>query len=997
MANATAQRQKIPLNTTLHLNKYNGDIKNFEEFSKNNAPYIGGTLSPLYKKTATPPNDGLIITKDGDEYYTSAGTLYKNGSSVMTVNQYQFTKSKYSIFNNYNTTENKNIVFAKMFSNDVMIFIVFDKSENTLAIYNRDQTASLPGNVLIKTISDVTAFYGASCQGMIGTYAALAISYEAETYSYVRLFVGGMTSGTKGNHLSVSYETYIYSSLYYYEFPYMVLAQIADSGTSSAISDESPTFLISCAKHMGARLTRAIQDTTQEIYNFYARAADSFAIVEATTVSNRVTSFTGTAATVSCLKLMHENYRWSFAPGIFDGDDWRTDGRSTFYASATSANTEYYSANEIRIIVTSGDYIEGDGTSATYQMSYDLYPMYSRCIFQGGISDLSAWQWKSTYYNHITQGVGYQLDTSDSDYKFMYINDGDQCPLYHADQSASRFKLLFNNGYISGICYGDGTVSAYKYAGILLEEWNVIDTDFMPFVIGSDDDGDTSIIYKNSQDGYFYKIDIESTTQNELTYIADRYIFINTTSQKNMYDTKLGKILAYANAYNGWYQNAFSNVTYAIQANISDTYSAYDATVETACVATGINANYELTSDPNFAIQLNPVVLYCCVSIKIPKRYRDNQMNIDDIENGIDYYYSAGSSVTAAEYKYTLRKIANSSYPSIYNNSIFEGAYFPISTSGNILYSPNIFSEYIKSYTMQDFIVDNDTGFPLVYSNLKLIFGYYLLSGINNISEIFIINGQSYAIANGYIIIFSVSDGILSSTQTVCDVSLLTYIAATTSMALFWSPSDYSVYAFTGDRTIGKLYEATKIGSLVNSWYNTGNQNVFIEYDSGLIIITQNNMYELSITDIINIYFTDTDFIIVTSDTVYYYRYAADDDGDYSEENIDLQTEYYGSGSNGLSIIDTWYIRFWNGGTASAGDVTVSVDTITDETKSTDSKKIVIKSSDWDDNGCYYLRFQPKYQRSIGAMLNVNSPFAIVDISCSVSSGGEAQVSHHNI
>ena len=86
MANPKAQIYSVPLQgegSEINLTTYKTDISQFSGFNSKNAPFYGGTLSPMWYKKENTITTETYITPNGDKYYVENGHLYKNGASVM--------------------------------------------------------------------------------------------------------------------------------------------------------------------------------------------------------------------------------------------------------------------------------------------------------------------------------------------------------------------------------------------------------------------------------------------------------------------------------------------------------------------------------------------------------------------------------------------------------------------------------------------------------------------------------------------------------------------------------------------------------------------------------------------------------------------------------------------------------------------------------------------------------------------------------------------------
>jgi len=528
------------------------------------------------------------------------------------------------------------------------------------------------------------------------------------------------------------------------------------------------------------------------------------------------------------------------------------------------------------------------------------------------------------------------------------------------------FRLLYTNGVPAGISYG-----TEGYRGTLLSEWYSVSSLF-DFEASS-----TSATYKNAVDGTIHRIDISTATPS-YQYIKNRYIVINTTSFINCYDIQTGKALHYAEDFN--------NRVLAGSTSRDDIPSTITDTIQ---MATGVNLNYEITKSYITSIGINPQQLSLIIkdhetfiSCRTPE-----SNNIYDV----DIYY--GTSTDAYAYYYSSARITSVTLR--YISAQLKGAYSPITSSGNVLYTPNIFAKYIRSYSNNDMIVSNGTGYPLSYSGTTPVLAYYLLSGLDGVTDLFVIQSMYYAIVDSKIIKLTYDSGVIASTSAIADVTGMQYIGALPDRALFFSIMNRTIYSFTGDCILAPLYEANKIESVVGTWYNTATQSLYISTSAGLYVINTTSMYMLPIYSVIAIYFVGSSSIVVTSSNAEYISYY--NISGYTKQDINISTQMYGAGNEAVSKLDSWLIRLYDDGTPEAGTVTVSQLTLTDSGYVTDTRTFSIKARDWDaSTNTLYLRYQPKYQSCVGASLSISSSFAISSIIASYSIDTE-QISHFNI
>jgi hypothetical protein len=112
-----------------------------------------------------------------------------------------------------------------------------------------------------------------------------------------------------------------------------------------------------------------------------------------------------------------------------------------------------------------------------------------------------------------------------------------------------------------------------------------------------------------------------------------------------------------------------------------------------------------------------------------------------------------------------------------------------------------------------------------------------------------------------------------------------------------------------------------------------------------------------------------------------YLKYYKEDGDGYTKENIRLETCFYGSDNQTVTINDCLYMRLFSEEMES-GDVEVSATTISNLGRVTEKTTFKIKKEDWDkETNSIYLRYQPKEQRGLGVSFKIESPFKIASLS----------------
>lgn len=518
----------------------------------------------------------------------------------------------------------------------------------------------------------------------------------------------------------------------------------------------------------------------------------------------------------------------------------------------------------------------------------------------------------------------------DNQYRFDLAGES---PVYDGGLKidVGPYSLLINNQVLSGI----STNSSNK----LLTEWFSIDIDFQIYI----DNLNNSIIYKGN-DGKIYEISVKPKNEFILSYY-NGLVLTNGTYKYNAYDTKLDKNISIFSDFNN--RTKFDETVFYLPESISRDFLSIKNIFTQKFMVSAENANYEVMKRYP-SILLNPISVYFIHS--------NLGLNFFSTNGEFVYLGSSGSNLE------------------IQTSGRYKGLTYPIDTTGNILYSPNMFSKFIPSFINQDMIICDNVGYPLIYSNQRLIFGYYLLSEIEYIETMFIIQGQPYGIADNKIFSYSYNSGVISGISPIVNITNYKFIGNTTQKAYFWNKIDKSIYIFTGANILSLFSEAYKIDNIISSAFDVTTQTIFIITEKSVYLLND-QLCELKIKGVNSVYSFNKGFVFLTSTNAFYYTYTAEDG--FEPESLKIETCFYGAGDNVVSINDTLYLRLYNAN-KTEGVVKINVTTVTNEEISTEETSITIKASDWDNKtNSVYLRYQPKRQRGLGSSFAISSPFAI--------------------
>jgi len=387
--------------------------------------------------------------------------------------------------------------------------------------------------------------------------------------------------------------------------------------------------------------------------------------------------------------------------------------------------------------------------------------------------------------------------------------------------------------------------------------------------------------------------------------------------------------------------------------------------------ANGINAGFEISNTELVGYLPNPYI-----GFNLPKK--DNIV--------FSGYYTVGDTTQSAEYQ--------GIDPQYY------GTTYPIDPNGNVILPVSMGTQIIKGYSNNDMVKEGNTAYPMIYwNNNQKVYAYYLLAGVENVTNVFSLQGQQYAVDDDNIYAVAFNGGVVSQVQSVSYKKNLTFLGTLPTQAVFWSDYNKTFYAFTGDRILSKMFEASDIHKILYVGQNPSSLSLWVCTDTGIYVLSDTDQFKLDyVSEMVE--FQPQKALLLTEGegnneihTVSLYL----KDGEEGEMiPVKLQTAYYGLGNEMKAVMDCWYLRLFDENNTK-GYVKAKVHTITDVTRHTEEKTFEVNPSDYDENHIVYLRFQPKYQECVSMQLELETNLGIYQISLGVNTtDSTTQVSKFN-
>lgn len=355
-------------------------------------------------------------------------------------------------------------------------------------------------------------------------------------------------------------------------------------------------------------------------------------------------------------------------------------------------------------------------------------------------------------------------------------------------------------------------------------------------------------------------------------------------------------------------------------------------------------------------------------------------------QSTVQSYYTVGNTAQSAKYQ--------GEDPQYYDTL------YPIDPNGNIVLPVSQNAQIIKGYSNNDMVKEGDTVYPLMYwNNNQKTYSYFLLAGIENITNVFSLQGQQYTVNDENIYAVAFNGGVVSQVQSVSYKKNLTFLGTLPTQAVFWSDYNKTFYAFTGDRILSKMFEASDIHKILYVGQNPSSLSLWVCTDTGIYILSDTDQFKLDyISKMVE--FQPKNTVLLTEGEENNEVHAVSlylDEGEEGEMiPVKLETSYYGLGNEMKAVMDCWYLRLFDENNTK-GYVKAKVHTITDVTRHTEEKTFEVNPSDYDENHIVYLRFQPKYQECVSMQLELETNLGIYQISLGVNTtDSTAQVSKFN-
>ena len=973
MANQKSTIHEIPLKTQdLCLNVFDGDIKPYEGFRKNNSPFYGNTLSPFYYKKSVAVGEKTYVHTDGVIYtIKDDGNLYSiadNEIKLLDLSDGYFLEKK-TIYSSGNDGYPTILGFFDEGANEPTMLC--SSNEGNLAIVRSDGTIKVA-----ITMNDSYKYSGNETVGFMERSSAGAYCFVLGNSIFCI-----NVAGTIAYRYTVGSETMRTNS---YAF-------------SCVTSEETSTFTV-CAKNVNSINALVLN------------------IVYGNTVTfNLVTKVTGklSASTVDYVSPSGSHALFFTKGGytIFSSNAYKVQDGSqykVFNFATGMKRAPGDGVNEATCQIVESKYLTVDNLAEDkYEQLYSVCDNYSATEILGysnggytkvipgethyGVVPIIDTQTQTISvpngvggYNTITIQVPVVVGQRTVTYKdpdtYTHIPGGYMSIILngvtgqsyqgvpiHVDGTytggfmtsfGNNFRLLYQSGQLQAIsvCPDERTI------GTLVCGMGEIDTTFpVCFAIAR-----KTVYYKNDSGAWESVTLTEDASKASLSLANDRYLIINTDRYYNCFDIVDHTLHHFASDWN----DRVILETEASYDNIPNTLVGYIENCEEYSFTSGQGSNYVLLNTPFISSLFAPNVGIIPKTLKAikPKAIAGYTPNNQDIDV---YYDKVSTDGNTPKYKYSI-DMENDEYI-IYINAVLAGQRY---TETSVVLIPSIFATFINGFINQGIIVDNGHSYVQKFANTsKPIFAIDWASQLEGVKSAFIIQGQYYVIINNSIYRYDPDSGAIAAVVNIAGMQLIGY---TPYMALFWSGTNKTFYTFQGDNTLNILVQADEIASIKYSTYNPNTMSIYVITDDSIYLFGNGQLLRLELQGYTKCYPLYSGAAFTGFANTLYLSYNELEG--YEPAPIELETEFYGPGNGIKAVNDCVYIRLFSQ-KMKMGVVKLSCQTLNETGKQSEVKQFNITPDMWDkQTRTLFLRYQPKFQAATGFSVHISSPFSIASL-----------------
>lgn len=976
MANSKSSIREINLqNTTINLNKNKSIVSDFVGFNKNTGVWYNNALSNLWYKEEVAADD--VFTIGEDIYKTIDGSLYKNDVLVKNYNGINKVSSNILPELNENTIAyaqgvNIHIVGENVYANDILI-CEYDVNaipylllygDTWCVIYNKHFLSK--GKTSSKSLINPSATTAIWSEARNTWLVPLSISYESIT------FFDPYTNTNSSFNFNFSINALQGSFTLTNWQPEFKLSQI-DSRTIFAnilnYNFNEDTSIVANGDVYKFKYLKGliITDTTAQPY--YSREGDDINFITKMpygyTYDTQVTDQVKPLKSIETKFLQYHSMLTTAYATICHNNEITNYGQTNFDGITNFFWESLYSNDKAEFATLTGNTC----TIAINNIDNVSALAYPR-IFGGVLDDLTP-QWLYTSFGKFK--LIYNRDALVN----ISIDNSIICPWNDIDENS--LTIIDNDIY-----YYSLNSNAWVHINVSTEN------DIKCKVVGNklllnatvencyDEDGD---VFTYSVDSSYANITVEKPRMGFMNLIRLPYSEYYNTNDKTVLRKWLQKLYEIQLGGRETLYFSIGRDTQLITSEVGPIWST---------ITTSYNylIDYQSRNDEN-------IFKIAIAGVDRGEFIKEIYLNKDWLFNNVYPsatdtldIYTAGRQTILEYYNTWVNKLIK------FNKKLQDTEKaFDEPTLYNL--APNIdIMTVIDGFNTIILIKTGNNTQQIIFKNGEPLLVYNILSGVNNISGYFVLQGQQYAIINGYINRIEMSNnGQVISQLPITSVEGLKFLGNTDRQAFFYSQMNKTLQHFAADNTLEFLADATELDGNITSVFSKQTNDIFLLLNDKVVVLTNSgSMFEV---DNRAEYIVFGDKYWSSGDKVWsYYKI----DNEQKRYPISLETLWYGNTVNrSLIEVDTIYIELYDDN-FTPGKFEISLDSLMNNTASTKKQTFNIKTNDYDKvTKTVYLRFQPSVQKVAAFKLNINSELPIKRIAVGYSTENIPLISKNNI
>lgn len=477
----------------------------------------------------------------------------------------------------------------------------------------------------------------------------------------------------------------------------------------------------------------------------------------------------------------------------------------------------------------------------------------------------------------------------------------------------------------------------------------------------------------------------------------DRYLIFNVSNFYNCYDIKEDTFIHFADDFNSRFGK------YDINNSVHYSSTVTDA-MQRGWLISSVNTFFQANNTISISAQFNPYcTIYRLMTYGEYQYIPIDQINIEVNPSyilfgnikyyGVDCFWNNDITDSIPEYVRTV--IKTSAYTNFIYNFTSDDDYTV--EEGNQLLNLPLIVKIDTTDLLCFATVDDWFSAPIVRIGTKDYPVYYLLSAQEDFDIFFVIQTTAYGIKDGYIYSLDFENGILQNISRVASCKGLKFIASTPLSALFWANQNQTIYSFKGSCLMEQGKTLDEVSDIIQAKYNPETTEVFLCTNKYVLVSAVNYTYKIPV-EATDIFFSKKGFCLrytttsdgVTTKHLNVYTYNEDFWTDYSVTRMDIniETGYYGVGSNCLTTIDCVYVRIYDNlkrnliptqypaffkikASCICADGTIketNLRTFDEYPTSSNANRLY-----FDDHHTAYIRWQPNIQNAVGMKIIIET------------------------